>query len=754
MSVQPSDNGHPPKRSRVGERTTLACVGCKQKKLKCDGQSPKCQNCIRTNRDCLVEDPATGLHRPRDYLKLLEVRVAYLESLLQQVRPDIAQDHLAPNDARLESEQGTGSVFLAQDSPSPQQGRQLSSHAGESPHARQHQQQSLDPGVTPRLSMAPSEDQQADRLSSEVAQLCLSAAGRQPHYLGPASAVSFSRIVSATMGFASGSIGGPASSSQRSLSQFNGDSPESWPDTVHDTPKRIPSPSMGAKLSKTFFDNVHPQYPFLHRPTFKLWEEEFRSGTQSGDLDDVSDSSQFFVLMVYAIGSLALGRSHHSDAEMYYSMALDKISSLLSSNGLESIQCILSCAVYSIKSPIGVSLWKISGMAIRHCIDLGFHRSTTYYHRNADTLTKEMIKRCFWIAYDIDRVAAFILGRPVGIPEGCIDVELPSDIDDENITPSRLLKAPRAHNSESPTIMTGCLHVIRLRRIWAKISEELYMKSSPVDGTREATVEGLRRSLDDWRASLPCQLTFARSHPLSVFSSSEWFQLAYDHSILLLYRPYITSTVSQPGPFNDHQGLVSDGEQETIDRAFEECSVRAREICVLYRRLYQSSSIQFTWGSLHILFLGGLTYLYCLWRSKRVRELTKRTDVVSTCMACSTVLVIIAERWNLATSYRDLFEALSERTTSMVFGNGNLSRPSAERCSPQLRPDFDPALTTDVPSQDWIMNLNGMSIPQESEWLVQELLQGEPQYPLESFYNGEVGFPDDSTILQGAVPLQ
>jgi hypothetical protein len=67
---------------------------------------------------------------------------------------------------------------------------------------------------------------------------------------------------------------------------------------------------------------------------------------------------------------------------------------------------------------------KISGMAIRHCVELGYHRSTECYRPNADTLTKEMLKRCFWVAYDIDRVAAFILGRPVGIPEDSIDVEV------------------------------------------------------------------------------------------------------------------------------------------------------------------------------------------------------------------------------------------------------------------------------------------------------------------------------------------
>jgi hypothetical protein len=63
-------------------------------------------------------------------------------------------------------------------------------------------------------------------------------------------------------------------------------------------------------------------------------------------------------------------------------------------------------------------------MAIRHCVELGYHRSAERYRSSADVLTKEMSKRCFWVAYDIDRVASFILGRPVGIPDKVIDVEV------------------------------------------------------------------------------------------------------------------------------------------------------------------------------------------------------------------------------------------------------------------------------------------------------------------------------------------
>jgi len=129
---------------------------------------------------------------------------------------------------------------------------------------------------------------------------------------------------------------------------------------------------------------------------------------------------------------------------MYFSWALDRIGPLLHMDGLHSIQALLCCAVYSIRSYNGASLWyvlprgngiisqvmadgpnrNISGMAIRQCVELGYHRSTEKYRTRADTLSKEISKRCFWVAYDLDCVASFILGRPKGIPDNAIDVEV------------------------------------------------------------------------------------------------------------------------------------------------------------------------------------------------------------------------------------------------------------------------------------------------------------------------------------------
>ncbi|KAM5348617.1 hypothetical protein ACJ41O_008441 [Fusarium nematophilum] len=566
----------------------------------------------------------------------------------------------------------------------------------------------------------------ADQLSADVALLCLTTASKEPHYFGPSSTVSFSRVVNAAMNLPK-KVGG----SQASAVAFDhGGGGSGW-DFARPFPIGFPSPPLGTTLSQAYFNNIHPQYPFLHRPTFQFWEELCFKADASGNLSVAGDIAQFFVWMIgysicqccilpfpnsaqiYAIASLALGPAHYDTAESYYHMAIAHQPAVLELDSIESIQSLLCCAVYSIRSPAGGSLWKLSGLAIRYCIELGYHRSVSTYRKNSNPLIAEMSRRCFWVAYDIDRVASFILGRPVGIPDDCIDAELPLDIDDEHINALGLLQNPRASPDEPPTNMTGAIHVIKLRRLWSKIGNNIYptitKSSMSQEVAKKPLIDQLAEELEEWHANIPSPPDIAGLDPLSVFSSRDWFRLAYDHSVLLLYRYWITH---RPPP----------GEEGSVEQALQACSQKAKEICLLYRRLFQHQSMQFTWGSLHILFLGGLTYLYCIWKSARVRQAAKKMDVINTCMACNTALVIIAERWNKATPYRDIFEVLSEKTIGLVCGDE--WRPAGEGAAAVTAASQGGGGPDSQPLEDWIMELGASDMPTESEWFVQELLQG------------------------------
>ena len=67
----------------------------------------------------------------------------------------------------------------------------------------------------------------------------------------------------------------------------------------------------------------------------------------------------------------------------------------------------------------------LSGMAIRQCIELGYHRSTSRLGvKHLNPLQIELRKRAFWCAYDLDRSVGITLGRPFGIADSEIDVEV------------------------------------------------------------------------------------------------------------------------------------------------------------------------------------------------------------------------------------------------------------------------------------------------------------------------------------------
>jgi hypothetical protein len=292
--------------------------------------------------------------------------------------------------------------------------------------------------------------------------------------------------------------------------------------------------------------------------------------------------------------------------------------------------------------------------------------------------------------------------------------QMPLDINDEALTNTGIMLAPDRHRL---TTMTGAIHTIRLRQIWSKFNTGLFPTSSPCSHNGRPggpPIDELRQQLEIWRATAPVVADVQHLSSSSVFASQGWFEIAYCHSILLLYRHHIMDTQPYKGT------LPSSRSQLAVDRALEDCYSKAKDICLFYRRLYQKPSVHFTWGSLHMLFSAGLTYLYCLWRSESIRDAAKQREVVNTCTACQTVLVIIAERWKLATSYRDLFEALSERTISMLDGDIDPTSPAPNAGDAASRA----ACHEPMPPEDWISNFDGLDMPPESEWMISELFRG------------------------------
>ncbi|KAH7227308.1 fungal-specific transcription factor domain-containing protein [Fusarium oxysporum] len=420
-------------------------------------------------------------------------------------------------------------------------------------------------------------------LVSKAGVLSLHASGAEPYYFGSSSIFSFSRIIHACVRQAVQEM--PHGELGLSLNDL---------DPSAAAPCRLPSYEAGEALSQAYFENVHFQYPFLHEPTFRQWEENVYHNTTGS----ASSTELFFV---YAIGAL-LKASTKSLPQQLYASALLHIDHMLAQKNLESIQALLCCALYSMRSSVGRSVWNLSGLALRQSIELGYHRNVAKLNLRTNSLKLELRKRVFWCAYQLDCASSINLGLPLSLPIAEVDTE-----------------------------------------------------------SYQAQVSALRKELDDWMAETPPEPCRSGA-PITVFASIEDYKITYNESIILLYRGQLTK---------------GSNEQSAV---LWECMTAATSICHSCKRLYIGKPINYTWSTLHVIFMAGLTILHCLWTSSTVRQAARIDSVSSTFTNCTMLLAIMAERWEGAAPYRDLFGALSSRAMATVVeqnrDNGRVTVPA------------------------------------------------------------------------------
>ncbi|KAK9794453.1 putative Fungal-specific transcription factor domain-containing protein [Seiridium cardinale] len=78
---RPTGNANIPKPKR------LACMICRKRKLKCDGNKPSCSTCTRLGHSCAYDEVRRKSGPKRGYVKALEERLKQVESLLKTSDP-------------------------------------------------------------------------------------------------------------------------------------------------------------------------------------------------------------------------------------------------------------------------------------------------------------------------------------------------------------------------------------------------------------------------------------------------------------------------------------------------------------------------------------------------------------------------------------------------------------------------------------------------------------------------------------------
>lgn len=208
-----------------------------------------------------MEDRITKRLQPRDYTGTLEKRVAYLESVLQQRYQN------SPDNVSFSFE-----GFVEQPEIQPNASVEMPALSSEW-------------GTQASEFKPNSKNDEFNDLASKVGTLSINAGGAEPRYLGTSSIFAFSRVINSSL--------------RQVVSRAPSIVPEQYDsDWPNPTPCMLPDYQSATKLSDAYFENIHPQYPFLHEPTFRSWEMMLATSSQESDNFNFNPSCLFFLNMV------------------------------------------------------------------------------------------------------------------------------------------------------------------------------------------------------------------------------------------------------------------------------------------------------------------------------------------------------------------------------------------------------------------------------------------------------------------------
>ncbi|EEQ37682.1 hypothetical protein CLUG_01805 [Clavispora lusitaniae ATCC 42720] len=590
----------------AASRTIAACQRCRAKKVRCDQALPSCSRCLKAGHECIGIDPASGREVPRSYVQHLESRVAELEAQL-------AQKKMNP-------------------SPAPEGSRTAS--APSAPFAR----------ATPFADT--------------------------PRYFGPASGVSFARLMTAAL-------------------RLNPPPPPRVEEASTVTAAVLPPKPTAQEFIRIYFAQSNSQVPVLERERFlqsvfapiygpwdprvplapddageraggvperetwlfqytqfvgqRLDEDAFAAEAARIDVPSQFRRPLFFLFMVLAIASSANHLQYPTTISAQFRAAALQFE-VPAQDPLEHLEAVLLMAVYATMRPCVPGVWYVLGTALRLCVDLGLHTgessgqnvpsgfappdASNFARRASGTCPADVLnrrRRLFWCTYSLDRQICFYLGRPVGIPEEAISTQYPSVED---------AAGQVAHA------------MFRMRRIQSEVQRVLYDNGE---------IPRRFENLDEWRRHITTELFSWRAQTPSQAAAAcefnaEYFALNFHHTLLSL-------------------NALSPRNFRLSEEAYHTVSAASQNVMTCYAQLHARKAINYTWAAVYNLFNAGTSYLFAIYTCETVRQSMTRAAVARTAQSCAAVLASLAPSCAAGQSCCDTFQVLTAAVLRLCYGD-------------------------------------------------------------------------------------
>ncbi|KAL6408371.1 fungal specific transcription factor domain-containing protein [Ilyonectria robusta] len=632
-SHSPSTGDEPPlKRQRV-----LACRRCRHRKQRCEDTRP-CTNCQKSGDECIPTEPAPRPQIDSEYIRALEERIAELESM----DPGQSLDH-------MQGSRPNGRPVAIRDDNERISGTSIPNHTlGDANHERQLE--------VPEPSNTIDTSPPGRRFSTIQTH---------PHH-SPLGTFSLGDDSDSEIDHA---IPGLITSPSTQRDDYNGVASENSPSMHLNSPRdRIhPAQSLVAGVSRdveetllaAYRERTQSQYPFFYWGTFLEWLSEWKRCPPSEINAHLWQG--FFVNLVYstALLVLSLTRIGKSDARTFYKSAITLLPAVLRQpNPILHAQAYMLLGVHALHRSSTHRILSLASTTMRFCVQQQFYLAEMEAEPKtpAIRLENQLRRRCFWSAYNLDRLVMYSFDIPPSIPDAMITTKLYANIDDDDL-PSIAAQTPSDQelpDSTTFTSVSSSLHILQCRRIQSEIAGYTLRWDY-----KDQFAESL-----DWRIRILAEMENYKSR-VQTFSdpqskghtSHRWLAMIYHYTLLNLYRPTKESVL---GPAGDWSVQASS------------------QACLMFRKSQMDRKIAQAWLGLLVQFQSGITLLYCFWATppEHRTENYHSPDVSDALRACSNILAIMADRWPKADCLRDVFELLAREIPLVDQANRVITRIS------------------------------------------------------------------------------
>ncbi|KAL4890120.1 hypothetical protein BDV59DRAFT_185293 [Aspergillus ambiguus] len=347
-----------------------------------------------------------------------------------------------------------------------------------------------------------------------------------------------------------------------------------------------------------YFGLYHCSYPIVHEATFRAQFMEI--------IPRPSGNAWHVLLFVMAAIGVFASATHPTEVDLaLFDAAKARLSiDVLESGNLVLVQALTLISNYLQKRNKPNSGYNYMGLSRRVAIGIGLHKEFPTW--DASLLTLEMRRRVWYCLYIFDIGAIITFSRPLDFPEDGVDVQLPLNAHDSDITAG-------TKSTPDPAQETTIYTHLRAQATFHRATNHIYSKiiTLPFPSALEMM------QLDDqcigkWLEELPPFFQEEAIQPPKFRLCHAILRWRYRNFRLLMYRPFLVGRL---------MARIERGPEDTqawgdahVGVAIERCLNTAREEIQLISTFWkhEERTMMACWYGLYFMFQAVLIPVICL----------------------------------------------------------------------------------------------------------------------------------------------